>query len=581
MIVPLVLNSTQRLVLAEIRRLRAAGVPPRLIILKSRQVGISTLIEALIFYHAFLTANVESLVLAHNVKLSKALLRMTKRFFKHLPKEMQGKRKLDNVNEIHFAHNDSRVQVEAVGEVRGYSALDLHLSEFGFYENANETFKAIMQSVPRVVQSMVAIESTANGVGNKFHQLWTNAVTRANDKSLGENDRGWSAIFVPWFKHEEYMMRPWFLPADATPDERDLAKRFGLNMRQLAWRRWCIETNCDGSEETFNVEYPSTWQDAFLMTGRPVFGPKELAYFTSCIPPEVPRETLPEPSEIGWDEEHGRPSVEPVYRGRLRVYEKPLARHSYVLGADPSEGDPGSDPSPLAVLDQQTMNCVAVWHGRQPPDLLAQTAFWLGTYYNDAEIIYEANNHGNSFGQALSQLGYPNVYFRQVSEDSVSGERTEKMGFMTTLRNKHYIINCFRRYARDKIEKHMGEQKFQIRDPQLVSEMSTLIYKNREIGADMSHIESRPGHTKDLVMAFALALYCHRGTMEAPLEPLPEVDMRRAGEQYRLLKERDVDAAQQFALDLNGMTGTEFESVLDAIDAERRKRTRAGVGAMN
>lgn len=572
-LVPFILNSTQRAVLAEIRRLRLAGLPPRIIILKSRQVGISTLIEALIFYHAFLTANVNALVLAHNVRLTKGLLRMTRRFFQKLPKEMQGKRKFDNVSEMHFAHNDSRIQVETVGEVRGYSALDLHLSEFAFYEDAPNTFKAIMQAIPRTPESLVAIESTANGVGNHYHKLWLAAVNKSSARDLSEHERGWSPIFVPWFQHEEYMMHPWFGPDDVTPFERDLAHRFNLNMRQLAWRRWCIASNCDDDERVFNVEYPSTWQDAFLMTGRPVFGEKEMRYYLSCVPPDVPRETLPDPAEIAWDEEQGKPVVEPEIRGRFRVYEKPMPRHTYILGVDPSEGDPGSDPSPIAVLDQQTLDCVAVWWGRQAPDALAATARLIAIWYNGAEIIYEANNHGNSFGQALVALGYDNVYFRLVSEDSVSGEKTEKMGFITTLKNKHYLINTFRRYARDKAEKYLGEPRFRIRDPQLVSEMSTLKYKNRETGAEMSHIEAEAGHHKDVVIAFSLALYCHRGSMENPLEPVPEQDVRIAGERYRLLKERDPDGASKFALDFAGMSGQEFEQALDAIDAERRKRT--------
>lgn len=578
---PFEINTTQRALLDAIDRQRRQGIPPRMIVLKSRQVGISTISEAEMFSEALFNPHRSSLVLAHTKPAAKGLLRMTQRFYRNLPNSLRVGANLQNVHELEL-ENGSRVQVEAVGDVRSYTAQYVHLSEFAFWENAPEVFLALMQSVPFDVNSLAIIESTANGVGNKFHQMWLNAIAGSEDPDAAPWDRGWTPVFIPWFKHEEYRMKPWFSAERTTNEERVLAKKHGLDMTHIAWRRWCIKTNCDGDLAMFQVEYPSSWQEAFALSGRPVFDSEGLAHYEAMVPTIVNGVVNPaiesgpeyvyhkaDPLEIAWDKDERKPVFDHVEQGRLRIFQPFNPRHTYIIGADPSEGDTKSDPSPLQVLDQMTLEFVAEWWGRTPPDMLAEFAAWLGIYYGNALIIGEANNHGVSFHGRLLALEYPNLYYRTTSEESVSGEITDKPGYWETNKAKHLLIDTYRKFVREK--------RGAIYSPGLVSEMRTTIYERRE-NFTATKIKPQPGNFIDRVMAAGMALFAHRGDEKSPLLPLPEIELYRADQQIRSMRDRDPHGAARLALDLTGMSEGELSAVLAAKETDRMRAEMLGMG---
>ncbi len=137
-----------------------------------------------------------------------------------------------------------------------------HNSESAFYKHADEHAKGIMQTVPNDVGTEVFLESTANGVGNWFHQQWQLAES-------GQSD--FIAIFVPWFWQDEYH-KP---IADKTKflldeDEIKLKEMFNLTGEQINWRRMkIIDLSVNGVDgvKSFNQEYPCTAQEAFVLTG--------------------------------------------------------------------------------------------------------------------------------------------------------------------------------------------------------------------------------------------------------------------------------------------------------------------------
>lgn len=564
---PLDLNYTQKKIVSAIGEARARGNAPRLVVLKSRQVGCSTLAEALIFWSTHLWAHRSGLVLTHKEWASKNLFRMTRRYLKNLPENLRPKAKFDNVREIQFDH-DSRVQVETSGDARSYTAQFCHISELGFIENAKETLTAVLQTVPNTVDSLVILESTANGAGNEFHRVWQRAVHGEGDARL--HGLGFIPIFIPWFKHAEYRMKPWFSLSDTTPEERVLMHRFSLELSAIAWRRWCVDTNCGGDEEKFQVEYPATPAEAFLLSGRPAFNPQAVSFYAARL---KPKELLPKPCEIDWDEEAvpPAPTFAEADRGRLVIFRDPIPRHSYILGADPSEGDQGSDPTPLCLLDQMTLSPVAEWYGKAPPDLLADYAFALGWHFNKALIVGEANNHGILFHARLLARGYPNVYFRNTSEDSVANRVTLKPGWYQSTRNKHFLVDTGRRFVREKFKLYQDKDIMLIESPRLLKqiesatyvrkehEMEAKIVPNDEADPDIAHL--------DLLMAWLLTLGVHRGTAESPLEPLPVALLTEAATQAMLMRERDPQGADAFSVDITGMTCDELMRVLERRNA--------------
>jgi len=577
-------NHTQKVVLRAISEMRAMGLPPRLIVLKSRQVGISTLAIGLLFMFCVRLANRSGLVLAHTEKLARTLLRMARRFLANLPN--RPKKKFENVREIHFDKNDSRIQVEAVGEVRGYTAQDVLISEFAFYEEAGRTLDAIMQAVPNIIDSLVMIESTANGVGNKFYELWKQAVEDwAPNSKVPLRERGFYPIFIPWFKHREYVIDPWFLPNDLTVREHELSKQHGLKLEQIAWRRWCIKTNCDNSEETFAQEYPATWKEAFRLTGRPIIdeGAFEWLEDVALKPDQRPR-----PHELQLDEEATRTEGERrfgliyVPKGRGHEYKSRQDRHTYIVGADLSEGDKRSDYSPLMVLDQMNMNHVYTWSGRTPPEQLAHVADDLSRHYHGSQgpalIINEANNQGINFHtELLNRIGHPNVYFRRTSEKSVAGKVTLKPGFLTGNDTRHFLFNTLRHWVHTKYREHRELDQFVTRCPILIGEILGLVYVKPDGAQDApTRIEAQPGRYKDHAVAFALTLMAHRGSMALPLEPIPEEEFIQHALSIHAMHERDPAGASLQSMSLLGRTCDDIFTELDAIEADRKRRTRFG-----
>ncbi len=499
---PLRFNPAQLLLHRALERQRVQGLPMRAIVLKSRQTGISTYVQARGFHTCHMREGRKFLTLAHKLESAKHLFDMSRGFHDHLPKQgvLSDRKRIANRREIQF-DNGSTIQVEVVGEVRSYTCDVLHLSETAFWLEPQKTMRSIRQTVPRRPNTIVVIESTPNGL-NYFHDLWVRAV---------RGKSGYAPVFIAWFNDTESLtVDPWFTENDLDPEERRLMDQFGVTLRQLAWRRMKIEDDCDGDLDAFNQEFPSDPETCFLSSSRPVFDTDGMAFQTANMIPDEDLET----KEISWSVSESKPVIETVRKGRLVIFDNhPIPRHSYILGIDPSEGDAQSDRSPIAVLDQMTLAFAGFWVGRAPPDLLARHAFAMGHLFNEGQLIWEANLHGGSFGLAIQELGYFNIWMRRVNSDTVAGRITDKPGYMNTRKSRAILYDTMRKFIRERISA--------VRHPELVSELGTLIF-------DGDQPRAQRGYLDDLVVAAALCLVAHRGAADAPLEPLPMETLRAA-----------------------------------------------------
>lgn len=518
-LIPFEWNKPQRKLAAAVKWQEQRGLPVRVVILKSRKVGISTWVQGWNFWRAHLRENRNAVTIAHDQESSMLLFEAQRRFYDHFaefpdshPLWVQ-KRHLTR-RQISFISNRSstRVLVVSKGTGRGMDAFDVHASEFAFWETAKEAMLAIRNAVPRLAGTSVFIESTPHGWGNEFHGEWERAKAKTS---------GYIAVFIGWYDDPRANAIPWFDERDLDETERELIGLYGVTLENLAWRRNMIADECGGDAETFLQEYPSDDRSCFLSSGRPAFDAEGMRYQQDGVPSPDPWEGAPPASEI----EAGTASgpnliIRPTQRGRLRIYKDVVPRHHYIAGIDPSEGDPGSTASPIAVLDQYTMELSALWYGRTPPDLLAEHAVRICNYYNEAGMIWEANNHGLAFGQRVSDLEYFNVYMRKTSDESVAQAQTDKPGYMNTERSRQHLFNTLRAYVREaRIKKWPA-----LRDPVMVGEILTLIYEGDKAVA-------QPGRLYDTLIAFGLALVWHRGSRDAPLEPLSLEVMQRAHEQ--------------------------------------------------
>jgi len=590
---PMYDNYTQRLIDRVIRQEREGGRRPQICCLKSRQVGISTKEQALSFEDAFLVPHRQAFIITDNIEHSKLMISMNRRFLRYLPKQLKPDPKdmrLENVHGLEFPW-DSRIQVEPEGDAHSMTANILILDEFGYYRRPDDTLKEALPSVPKDPSSLIIMSSTANGQGNEFYDTFTEAVERF-ERGVHKREQGWRPVFIPWWRHEEYRVSQkeiWFTPDQTTVKEENLMDRFKISIFQIAWRRACIADIFKGDEDEFETRYPTTWQDAFKRSGRPVFPPEQMDRMLDLAPPRKNEDSvwvLSSPCEIEWDEAQKKPVIRDQSDGRLRVFRDFKPRHEYFIGADPSEGDRRSDPSPIEVLDvvgewdlkagkRGSIDQAAEWWGREPPDVLAKISAWLGIHYGDGKIVGEANNHGILFFATLEAMGYPNIYFRQTHEEDVSGKVTMKPGIMSTNKAKHAAIGVFRRWLR--------EERGTIHSPMLLGEMGTTVYHRRQqtdLGnADLVTKITKPSNkTIDLVWSFAWPLFVFQGDAAAPLLPLEEKVLVSAAAQVLLARERQSpEEADQVALDLTAMTGDDLTHYLE-VRSQRRKRSEANQG---
>jgi hypothetical protein len=263
-LVPLRLNRAQQYVHARLERQLAETGKVRAFVLKGRQQGISTYIQARWRWRVKHRTGVKAYVLAHEQKASDNLFDMAKRYHSYEPEFLRPHTGAANSKELWFDEIDSRYEVATAGTKetgRSGTAQFLHGSEGAFWPNAAAHWKSIGQTVPDMAGTEIVIESTANGkvdVGAEFYRRWKRAEAGLTD---------YIAIFVPWFWQDEYRKPiPAGFKMDA--DEEELAERHELTPEQVYWRRMKIADDFGGDETGFHQEYPNSANEAFIATNR-------------------------------------------------------------------------------------------------------------------------------------------------------------------------------------------------------------------------------------------------------------------------------------------------------------------------
>ncbi|MBL4795929.1 MAG: hypothetical protein JKY50_00795 [Oleispira sp.] len=260
---PLVLNEAQKYIHARLEEQLKKTGKIRAILLKGRQQGASTYVEGRFMWKVTHNKGVKAFILTHDGESTNALFEMTERYYDNLPIHIKPTTSAANAKELHFDKLDSGYKIGTAGNKvvgRGQTIQFFHGSEVSFWLNAGEHTKGIMQAVPDGPGTEVIYESTANGVGNFFHEQWKLA-----EKGLSE----FQAIFVPWFWQSEYTKEApeGFIPTD---EEVKLAEVYELTNNQLHWRRVkIVELTTDGSDggKAFKQEYPMNAAEAFQVSG--------------------------------------------------------------------------------------------------------------------------------------------------------------------------------------------------------------------------------------------------------------------------------------------------------------------------
>ena len=509
-IVPLILNQPQQKLYDVIKMQRQQGKPVRIIILKARQMGFSTCTGGVIFSQVATHKNVDAAIVAHKEDSSTNLFKMYKLMYDNLPEEMRPEQKLSNAKELEFNNKsatglNSRIRCMTAGAQgigRSFTLKYLHISELAFWQgDVKGTMLGLMQAVPNKPDSMVIIESTANGY-EEFQERWEAAVK-------GESD--FYPLFLGWNELDEYSM-----PYDGfelTDEEQHLKETYSLTNDQLQWRRWCIKNNCGGDIRLFKQEYPISPDEAFLTTGECVFDQEKIMERLKHVPEPVKtgyfiynyddtRDKGQKLRNIKWYD---------TDKGYIRIFKEPSPSHTYTIGGD-TAGDTQGDYFAAHVIDNETGEQVAVYHNQTDETLFARQMYALGLYYNKALVGIEANFSTYPIKE-LNRLGYPRQFVRK-REDSYLGNIQDAYGFKTTQITRPLLISSLVDIVREHTE--LINDKFTL--------MECLTFITNEHGRK----EAMQGKHDDLVMSLGIGYYIRNSSIfkVEGVEDRPEVKFK-------------------------------------------------------
>lgn len=481
-IIPLKMNQPQTELYNRIKELKKEKKPVRVIILKARQMGFSTLTEAILFKEVATKHNVNAGIITHEAKATNNLFTMSKLFYDNLPNPIKPNIRNRNAQELNFNNENntglnSKIVCMTAGDGAGRSGTFnfLHLSEFAFWSgDKKEAYISLMQTVPRNENSMVIIESTANGY-EYFKELWDKAVKKESD---------FIPVFIGWNKLKEYQME--YTGFQLTEEEKELQRIYGLTLEQLEWRRWCIRNNCGGDIDIFKQEYPINPEEAFLNSGSCYFNVENVINRIQNLREPVKTGSFIynydgiKITNIRWKNEQD---------GFIKIYEEPKVNYPYVISGD-TAGE-GSDYFIGQVLDNTNGKQIAVLRKEFDADEYTRQMYCLGKYYNNALIGIESNFDTFPIKE-LERIGYKKQFIRE-KEDTYTGKIVKAYGFRTDRITRPLILSELQALVNDHIEL--------INDKETLEEM--LVFVRNEKGRP----EAQEGSHDDLVMALAIAYY--------------------------------------------------------------------------
>ena len=506
------LLGTQTYVMDEISSGLESGIH-FFVILKGRQLGITTISLALDLYWHYINAGLNG-TLVTDTEENRDMFRGTLgSYMDGLPKEYKIPILAHNRNSLALK-NRSRIFYQVAGLRakgslgRGKGITFLHgteTSSWGDEEGLASLLASLAETNPK---RLYIFESTARGF-NMFHDMYVTAKRARTQK----------AIFCGWWRNEFYSAAPEtdvykvYWDGKLTPEEkewtRDIKKlyNFEINSRQMAWWRWKMLEGIKDDSLMYQ-EFPPTEDYAFVMTGTSFFSNSRCTDAMK-IAKKIDCDHYRYAMGVNFQDTEVLKSTERL--STLKVWEEPIDTAYYVIGADPAYGS----------SDWADRFCVQVF--RCYSDGMEQVAEFatseLNTYqfawvishlagaYKNSTLNLEVNgpgqavlneiknlrrqaaSMGNAMGKSLMDVygSMSNYIWRR---NDTMGGLSNSLGWLTTAATKERMMN----YTKDLFERQMLD----VYSVDTIEEMKTII-------RDGASIEASGRNKDDRVMAMALA----------------------------------------------------------------------------
>jgi len=463
-LIPLILKSIQKVY----RQMKAdvveAGKRPWYLVVKARRVGVTTE-EMAENYYKMETESLQHIIsVADKTKNSKNIFRMMNRFYDHRD-VMERPTRSDSRTNLEFPQLDNIMEFDTgLGKsvARGGGISKVHFSEAARVKVDVEEYQDTMSGFTAACKyGEIVLESTTQGAAGWF---WEEV-----QKSLNGNSP-YSVIFLPWFLDDTNVVD--LLPGEViTRTEEEIRRSDQLGPwsdEQLKYRR----AKQFEHGRLFPQEYPETIEEAFLTQEGCWFDVETCkAKIGTCLP-----------------------SVEQHENGHLLVWRQPIEGERYFIGADTAEGLASGDASTAGVLDSKGRQCASL-HGRWATEIFGKKLAALGTYYENAVIAVEANNHGHSVINTLKNTEqYRNLFVHQSYDSDSPG----KVGFQTNAKTRPMILDAIRDEA-------VEGNAMEINDRMFLGEAMTFC-----INKTGTKYEALEGSHDDRVMAWAIAWWIRK-----------------------------------------------------------------------
>ncbi len=428
------------------------------VILKGRQIGISTAVAAYALWLMLFHKDKNILVIATKQDTAKNLITKVRFAFDHLPVWLQVPCEENNKLSLKFKNGSAIKATTAAGDSGRSEALSLLiLDEAAFIKNAKEIWVAALPTLSTGGKAVLI--STPNGVGNFFHSVYTKAEQGQTVAEDGGLNLSFNPIKLDWKCH---------------PD------------RDQAWRdkMGAIQGEREARQE-FDAE--------FIGSGNTVID--------EYLIEELKNTTMIDPME------------KTEFDGNFWIWERPDSNRSYIVAADVARGD-SSDFSTVQVIDVKDVRQVAEYQGKLGTTEFGHMLIRIATMYQDALLVVERENVGWAVIQTIIDRGYKNLFYMSKDRTVVEVERnmtnrhyTEAKqlvpGFTTSMKTRPLIIS--------KLDTYMRAKEVAIRSKRLLTELETFIWNNGKA-------EAMDGYNDDLTLALCIGLWIRDTAMKLQQE---------------------------------------------------------------
>lgn len=449
-LVPFKMLGSQRYLLREIEAGLAEGVTT-FVILKARQLGISSFFLALDMYWAFAHKGLLGVFITHKEEARDDFRSTVEVFFAETPAKYRINYVRHNRNLLILKNASKfRYLIAGTGESRkgglgrGGAANFVHATECAFYGNGDDLAEFRSQTSSLYPHRLQIYETTANGF-NHFNDMW----------EIAKEDPTKRAIFIGWWRDERNQLpvaHPFFehympdgIRTALLPLERKRVRlvreqyNYEISLQQIAWYRWHLATEKDGDQSMMDQEFPWTEEDAFQATGSKFFTVESI---TDCmkVAKKVPFHTFRYKLGMRFEETDLRQVKDP--RAPLRIYEDASRYGYYALGCDPAYGS----------SDEADRTVISIW--RCYADCIVQVAEYCSTEpstYQCAWVLaHLAGYYGVTFLMPILEMNGPG----QAVFDEL--EKVRKMASEIRAHDENYhlknILGNMRHYFYSRID---------------------------------------------------------------------------------------------------------------------------------